>query len=98
MHEQSSQPSRRRLLVGSGCALGAAVVALLGYSVLAPSVRARATTGPQPVNAAVIQPGLDNAPPASPASPPPADPVPEVEGWPASVTGRVRDVDGQPLA
>jgi len=93
MHEVPTPSSRRRLLVGSGCALGVALAALLASWLFAPSVRARATTGPEPVNAVVVQPPGLGTPPA-----PPAPAVPTIEGWPPSVSGRVRDAEGRPLA
>ena len=106
MHEAPTTPSRRKLLLGSSCVLGVALGSLVGYWFLTPSVRARATTGPEPgVSIVVPSPASTASPPvASPApaapaatpAPPPAAPV--VEGWPASVTGRVRDAEGRPLA
>ena len=101
MQEAPAPPKRHRLLVGSGCALGVAAAALLGYWLLTPSVRARATTGPEPVNAIVVPPpGLGTPPPApSPAVPAAgAPPAPTVEGWPTRVEGRVRDAVGRPLS
>jgi hypothetical protein len=89
-------------LVSGSCALGAALTALLAYWLIAPSVRARATTGPAPVNAAVVQPSGVGTPPGAPGSAVPAavqpPATPTVEGWPESVSGRVHDAQGQPLA
>jgi hypothetical protein len=93
-------------VVGGSCALGAAFAALLVYWVAAPVVRARATPGPKPVDAAVIQPAAASTPPALPApvpaspapTPEPAVVAPTLEGWPESVSGRVRNAQGQPMA
>ncbi len=56
MYEVPSTSSRRRLLWGVGCVLGVGVVALAGFSVFVPSVRARATTEPHPVASAIATP------------------------------------------
>jgi hypothetical protein len=104
MYEVPTARSRSKLLLGSSCAVGVALVALAAYSVLTPSVRARATTGPEPVSSIVVQPpGLPASPPA--LSPAPAAPIAApapapatLEGWPAGVSGRVRDSEGRPLA
>src|SRR5262245_28997626 len=99
MLERSDAPSRRRLLVLS-CMLGLAVLALLISWLIVPSVRARTpmtAAAPDAVNVITVPPpGLGTAP--SPAVTPPESPVPVVEGWPPSVSGRVRDADGKPLA
>ena len=98
MHEAPT-PSRRRLLVGSGCALGVAIAALALYWFVIPSVRARATTGPVTSVTAPLPPvsGAPLATPRAPAPPPSERGAPRVEGWPPSVNGRVRDAEGRPL-
>jgi hypothetical protein len=106
MYEVLTAPSRQKLLLGSSCALGVTLAALVGYWLLAPPVRARATTGPEPAaSIAAPRPGISAGPPetspapAAPAAiPTPAPAPPSVEGWSQTVTGRVRDAEGRPLA
>src|SRR5262249_48114465 len=88
MYEVPPPPKRRRLLWGSSCAVGVAAIALSAYWFIAPSVRARATTAPEIVSV------ITTPAPAAPAGAPPPTP----QGWPASVSGRVRDEEGRPLA
>jgi hypothetical protein len=103
MHDKPDAPSRHRLWVSSGFAVGVGAAALLAAWLLAPPLRGRATPGPEPVNAAVVPPPAlgPAAPPPSPAPAAPstqAPPLPSVEGWPPSVAGRVRDAEGRPVA
>jgi hypothetical protein len=103
MYDTSDAPSRRRLWIRGGFALGVGTVVLLAFWFVVPSVRARVTTGPEPVNAAIVPPSAATPPsspsPATPAvAPAPATPLPTVEGWPPSVGGRVSDAEGRPLA
>jgi hypothetical protein len=97
--------TRRRLLVGSSCALAIVLAAVLGLW-FAPTVRARATGGPAPVAALVVPASAPAAvPPASPGTtapavtePAPTPVAPPAQGWPSTVAGRVRDMQGRPLA
>jgi hypothetical protein len=111
MYEAPAPPKRHRLLVSSGLVssgfvLGVASAALFGYWLLGPSVRARATTGPEPVNAMMVPAPELNVPapvpsplaPSAPEPPAPQPPAPVVDGWPATVEGRVRDAGGRPIA
>ena len=101
MYEVPMAPTRRKLLVRSSYALGVAAAALAGYWLLAPVVRARATTGPELVVAATVKPPATAPAPPAPAAVPesvPAPVPPIIEGWPSSVSGRVRDAEGRPLA
>ena len=56
MHEVPHGPTRRRLLWGSGCALGVTLAVLSGYSFVAPSRRARAAPRTEPVSTVVATP------------------------------------------
>jgi hypothetical protein len=103
MYDTPDAPSRRRLWVDSGFAVGIGAAALVAFWVFIPSVGARTTTTPEPVKTAVVSPPAVGTPPApspvSPAAPSTTAPaLPSVEGWPASVIGRVRDADGRPMA
>jgi hypothetical protein len=104
MYDTPDAPSRRRLWVDSGFAVGIGAAALVAFWVFIPSVGARTTTIPEPVKTAVVSPPAVGTPPApSPVSPAvpsttTAPALPSVEGWPASVSGRVRDADGRPMA
>ena len=88
MHEVPDPSSRRRLLVGSSCALGLAVAVLFGSWLLAPSVRARPATVPEAVKPGAVAPVAPTTPESAP---------PTVESWPPNVSGRVHDAEGRPL-
>jgi hypothetical protein len=102
MHEVPNTPSRHRWLVGGGCVLGGALLVVLLSWLWVPSVRARVATkaGAETVNTIVVPPPGPGTQPAAPSAVPQAPPasVPAVEGWPESVSGKVRDAEGKPLA
>jgi hypothetical protein len=99
MHEAPHTPARRQVLLGGSFALCVLVAAGIAWWFLGPSaLRARALTPPQPVatvRSPAIAPG-ESTPSSATRPVEPATPL--VEGWPPTVSGRVRDADGRPLA
>jgi hypothetical protein len=103
MYQSPHAPTRRRVLFRSSFALCLVLVAVIAWWLLGLSApRARALTPPEP-RATVVSPSANPA--TRPGEPTPLSAVrptesapPVVEGWPPSVSGHVRDADGQSLA